>query len=336
MVILAAPSQSTSSAAHKGKPSWKTNLKRFGVTGEPPGGIYEAVRQMAFGDNDEIVVLFPANQGVGPGEVIGVALDRSSGQITHRASWQSLGWQYVFGTREGQYAVVTTEGTALYSRGLKSILARNGGSVKLAAPDGASLAVWRREQVDGVNRGITAFLDTKDLRPLGIEYVNKHVDSISRTLIANTGIRNKDLFLELWSPSENLLTQRLACNGYPQFVSNEALVMVGSDCVEVMSTTGERLFQASDLDNPSFAAASRDGRRFAIVEALYAKGIDPGLKAEKFTVFGVHERSAVFSTMIKELREEKWGRSGAALSPDGSALAVNSLGVVQLFVLSDN
>ena len=83
-----------------------------------------------------------------------------------------------------------------------------------------------------------------------------------------------------------------------------------------------------------FAAGSREGNRFAVIQHFQRPGDPPTICSERITVFDVIQRKPVFVTDISDLKGLTAGQSsGVALSPDGSSLAVDSAGVVRLFAL---
>lgn len=316
------------------RPVWTVDLREHGYTVNEfaPPALYGSTRQLAFGTNEELVVAAGDLPTSAPAGVQAFVLDARTGTVASKVDWRTKSRPYVFATTKGEYATNTETGLALYVSGLKRVIAESEHSTKMASPDGRSLAAW--ESVAG--RGVTLFLDSGTLRPTGVEFIGKNVDSISRDRIAYIGWvnRSKNASVLVEDSKGNVARYETACNEVqPHFVSESMLAVVGCDQVEVINAGGPRLFLHATSGDSSFAGASRDGSRFSIVEASYGWGHDPGLRSERFTVFDVRSRTAVFSTNIKELRGRKLGRSGAALSPDGSFLAINSLGVVRLFNL---
>jgi hypothetical protein len=313
------------------RPAWTIDLRESGypVDARLPG-VYEAVRLIAFGSADEIVVIGAESLFPEPGLVRAFVLDAKSGRIADSRQWTGRGSAYIFPTAKGDYAAATETGLVLYSPGLKEALAKSPHSARLASPDGRSLAAWM--QVPG--HGLTLFLDTASLRPTGVKFLDKNVESISRECIASNGsAAGAPAVLVEW-PAETKTAYRTGCSErQPRFVSEDVLAIIGCDRVDVINTAAERLFTFSTDGDAAFVNASRDGSRFAIVEAFFGYGIHGKLRSERFTVYDVGSRQPIFSTVIAELRGQDFARTGAALSPDGSALAVNSLGIVRLFDL---
>jgi hypothetical protein len=110
------------------------------------------------------------------------------------------------------------------------------------------------------------------------------------------------------------------------------IAVVGCDHVEVVEVFGGRRFRHStEAHHTRFAGASRDGNRFVVAETFYGWGDEPPLRSERFSVIDVRAGAPILSVKVKQLRGRRRGHSGAALAPNGSLLAINSLGVVQVF-----
>jgi len=319
------------------RPVWTTNLRDQGYTTSElvPPALYGSTRQLAFGSNEELLVAagdLPTEGPEKPTKVQGFILDVGTGGVVGKANWMTRSRPYIFATARGEYLADTETGLTLYSSGLREVVAKSEYSTRIASPDGRSVAVRTGEP----GHGVTLFIDSETLRKTDVEFVNKNVDSISHDRIAYIGwvnrSRNASVFVE--NSRGEVARYDTQCHEVrPYFISENTLAVVGCDQVEVFDAGGPRLFLHATRGDSSFVGASRDGSRFCIVEAFYGWGHDPGLRSERFTVFDVRSGTAVFTTSIKELGGRKSGRSGAALSPDGSYLAVNSLGVVRLFSL---
>lgn len=314
------------------RPAWASDLRKMGfiVNDFAPPEVVEATRQIAFGTADELVVVSSRASFAKPDVVRAFLLEAKSGAVVSTEKWTAKGLPYVFATADGRYAAVTETGLVAYSAGLKEVLATAGQSARMASPDGRSLAAWK--SVPG--HGVTSFIDAKSLRPTGVEYLDTNVLSISQNQIAYTAYASgsPNPAVHVRGPTGSASVYRTECSEVqPNFISENVLAVLGCDQVDVITSEGERLFSHATEGDSTFAGASRDGSRFAIVEAFYGSGHDPKLRAERFIVFDVRTRKPVFTTDIVELRGRERGRSGAALSPDGSALAVNSLGIVRLF-----
>jgi hypothetical protein len=268
-----------------------------------------------------------------PGPVTGFVLDPSSGQIVNRTTWRAKGAPFIFATNAGNYAINTESGLVLYSAGLRTVKVSVPYLAKLASPDGTAFAAWKA--VPGPH-GLTYFLDAGTLHPTGVEYLDMNIDTISRDRCAFTPIVNGSQTVQVLAPAEVVSTYNTKCaEPRPHFLSMDVLAVAGCDRVDVIDTShGLRFAYRTEAYDTNFAGASRDGRRFVMAEAFYGRGDEPKLRFERFTVIDLGAHGALLSVEINELRGRRRGASGAALSPDGSLLAINSLGIVQLFQVS--
>jgi len=316
------------------RPVWTTDLKQRGYSiAEPPES--EARLQIAFGSMSELVVINDQGPFAKPNPVKAFVLDTASGAVVGEANWVTSGWPFVFATATGSYVAVTDKGMVLHSPGLKQIIASTPESARHASPDGRIVAAWSAELKPG--HGLTLFLDTENLKPAGVEVLDTHVISVSRNHAAyiawRAGNKNPTVF---YLPEDDELHPYDAHCAHvrPWFISQDLVALFGCGELEVInSTESTRVFGGHMKDGGGLAAVARDGSRFATIEASYSRSHSPILKVERFTVFDVRLKGIVFNTEIKELRGRERGNSGAALSPDGSLLAINSLGVVNLYAL---
>lgn len=322
----------------KPRPRWVTNLRTQGYGDDKfaPPGAYASIRQIVFGSNGELVVVDDANTSwAAPGHVFGFVLDTRSGKTVNKITWRAKGHAYIYSTEFGHYGVNTATGLALYSAGLATIEVTVPYSAKLASPDGISFAAWKR--IPGPH-GVTYFLDPHTLKPTGVEYLDKSINTICQDRIAYTGSRKGTHFVRVLGPSGTVFTYRTQCSEIrPHFISKNVLAVLGCDRVEVIDTSDGLLFsQDTEEDLAMFSGASRDGNRFVIVEDVYGRGHDPKLRFERFTVIDLAARTSVLIVETKKLRGRRSGGSGGALSPDGTMLAVHSLGIVQLFDIPES
>jgi hypothetical protein len=330
-VLCALSPFSEAASAHGNAAAWVVDLRASGFPNhENRPGAQEAFRQIAFGSAGEIVVLGAGSLFSELGPVSAFVLEASSGHVLGKTQWTGRYTAYIYPTAEGNYAATTADGLVLYAPGLKEILARSPDSVSRASPDGRSLAAWL--QVPG--HGLTRFLDTATLRPSGPEFYDENVESVSSRCIATIDHVGTvpGVLVECVEGTRTAFATGSE-ERQPRFVSDDVLAILGRERLQVIDAGARLLFTAPIRGDASFANASRDGSRFVIVEASLGFSLHGKLRAEKFTVYDVGNRGAIFSTVIKDLRGEEFARSGAALSPDGTALAVNSRGVVRLFHL---
>ncbi len=326
------------------KPQWKVditgpNFPPYGFSRPDP---FTAGRQIAFGSNDELVVIRSEETCDTPTAVNAVVLNVQSGKAVNYAAWQTKCWAYFFPTAQGRYAVVTKDGMALYSAGLKEVVATIADTAAdKATPDGRFLAAWK--SIPG--HGITWFFDADTFRSTGTKVLDQYARSVAENKVASLAypigpdrrIHNETVYF-----SDGQSTVPIYDTGCPgdarvQFVSSHVMVVIACGHLRLVSATGKEIF--SEEIHPawglSVAAVSRNGRRFALWQAFQRPGDPPSTCMERITVYDVQERKAVFMADLDNLKGLTAGSpaSGAALSPDGSLLAVNSRGVVRMYRL---
>lgn len=324
------------------RPVWTVDLRTKGYSPDPftITSAPEAARQIAFGSNDELVIIKDSGSFANPNPARAFVLGTKSGDLRNDVRWVTNRWPYIFATAQGNYAVVANDGMVLYSPGLKQIVATAANTAAdKVSPDGYSLAAWKT--IPG--HGLTYFLNADTLRPTGTQFLDTNVESISPDAIAYIA-RRKD------STTDSVFVNNGKSTGsrydtkcdqvQARFVSANVLTIVGCDVMEVVSDGGSELFAEQvlgPLGYSGFAAASRSGNRFAIRQTFDKSGDPPTICTERVTVFDVKSRKAVFVTDVQQLRGFDSGpkASGIALSPDGRLMAVNSAGVVQLYQLPE-
>lgn len=295
---------------------------------------FDPFRQIAFGNNTELVVL----GGSGPFQPRRVrtwVLETRKGKVLRKTDWTTDFYSdFIFATSTGKYAIGTEIGMALYSRGLEREITTGANDAKpwSSSPDGRFFAGFK--YIPG--HRVSFFIDAETLKPTGTEFRDVYIRSVADNRIAYTG-RDANgvatVFIEdndatIWKYHSDCKVVR------PSFISNDLLAVVGCNRLDVVSASGEKLFTALlKGERLLFAASSRDGRRFAVMEQFDEIGDPPRLCMERITVFDVRQRKPIFVTDDTDLSGSQGGSSGVALSPDGSSMAVNSAGLVRLFVL---
>jgi hypothetical protein len=117
------------------------------------------------------------------------------------------------------------------------------------------------------------------------------------------------------------------------FLSESVLAVIGCDRYVVIDTQGNELMSGpAQLGHDVFTPA-RSASRFALNQAVFGGDWRDNLRYEKVTVFDLPTRRAILQLKIDDLRGEDLARSGVAVSPDGSMLAVDSWGIVKLYSL---
>ena len=284
--------------ARKAHLLWTTDLRNVGYSANEPSrlGSVDAHLQLAFGSASELVVLNDQGPFGKPNEARAFVLSVVSGEVVNQKKWMTETWPFVFATAKGGYVAVTDQGMDLYSSGLKQVVASSPESARLASPDGAIVAAWSSELKPG--HGLTLFLDTKTLKPTGTEVLDKNVESVSRSHAAYVGYwaKSRNAIVFFVPEDDKLRPYNTSCQEIrPKFISEGMFVLFGCGELEVVSAAGVRLFGAHINGESGIAAVS--------------------------------------TIEIKDLRGRNNGSSAAALSPDGSLLAINSLGTVRLFDL---
>jgi len=298
-----------------------------------PPAAFQADRQIAFGSDAELVIANDAGTSFAhPGPVTGFVLDARSGRVLNKATWRAGAFPYLFATQAGDYAVNTESGSTLYSPGLRTAKAMVPYSIDLASPDGTSFAAWKG--IAGPH-GLTYFLAPQSLKPSGVEYLDEDIDSICGDRAVSTSSTDTSEAVDVLTTAEDLFSYETRCSEpRPAFVSANVIAVIGCGHVDVVDVFGGRRFSHStDAYHERFVGASRDGSRFVVAETFYGLGDEPPLRFERFTVIDVTDGAPILSVKVTQLRGRRRGDSGAALSPNGSLLAINSLGVVQLFGL---
>jgi hypothetical protein len=316
------------------KPLWTTDLRKgthhWDYSHTP--AFFQAMRQIAFGSTEEVVVANDSGPFPKPNDVHGFVMDARNGGVLKEVQWTSGSWPFLFATSTGKYAVITESGMAVYSQGFQTILATGSHVADKASPDGRFLSVT--EAISG--HGTTLFIDPDTLKPNGTEFRDVYVWSISENRVASSALRNDNGIVLITDLRKQLPEYETDCgNVRPNFITNELLAVVGCERVDVVSLTNGKMFSLPIKGGEAFfGAASRDGSRFAIYQSFDRAGDPPRLTAERITVVDVVQRRPVFVTDISTLRGSIRGESsGVALSPNGSSVAINSAGIVRFFPL---
>jgi hypothetical protein len=316
------------------RPRWTTDLRTEGFAGDEwhTPGEFEAVRQIAFGSNDELVVASASGPFAKPNIVHAFALSLKDGKVIAKADWESRNWPFLFATSKGEYAVVSTRGMELFAAGLRETgtIVPDAAADK-ASPDGRYLAVTKT--IPG--HGVIYFLDATTLKPTGTEIRDTYAWSVGDNSIVATATRSRKTIVEVDDGRRSAEYQSDCGDVRPQFIAQNLVALLGCNRVEVVSVSGTKIFAERLVGAPSYlVAASRNGGRFVVSQQFERPGDPPGICAERFTVFDVNLRRAILVTESHDLKGLSAGHSsGYALSPDGTFLAINSAGKVRLFAL---
>ena len=314
-------------------PAWRLDLRPSGYADEgftAPDAL-TAADQIAFGSPEELVVVRDTGTARKPVEVRAFVIDTISGKLVGQREWtRKSGRGNITATADGKYLSYTSDGQDVFTAGLATS-ERISQAVRMVSPDGRYFTTW--EAVPG--HSITRFFDAASFAPTGAEFTSKTVDSIAADRIAYMtvlGDKRRAAVAET-VPSRAYAFTTTCKEIRPRFISDEVLVVFGCDRIDVVTRLADRLFSA-DLERGTrwIAPASRDGSRFAIQSPQFGGGEFARIRSETVRVFDVQQRREVFMITVQEGHGQN-GESGIALSPDGMALAVNSVGIVQYFRL---
>jgi hypothetical protein len=319
------------------RPLWRTDLAKQGYPSPGWAGTDPSTERekIAFGSNDELVVLGSTNDPPNPSRVEAYVLNVRTGNVVRREEWMAVSRPNIFATAGGGYAVLTVDGTTLYAAGLKQVMAKVGEGVTMASPDGRSLLVDAAESKPG--HAVERLLGADSLRPTGTEFVNLGADSISSQGAATVedDADTDDEVIVIEDPSGEQDAYSTKCQEVrPRFLSDETLAVVGCGRIEVVRPGAGRICHAAVSREADVAAVARDGGRFAIVEVSWGLGHWGHLQPGTIRVLDVEGCTESFRIEIPAPRgSENDVAAGAALSPDGSLLAINTLGDVSVFRL---
>jgi hypothetical protein len=313
---------------------WRTDLRNSSHNWDDlhTPAFFQATRQIAFGSSAELVVVKDSGPFAKPNEVHGFVLDAKNGKVLREADWSSGYWPFLFATSNGKYAVVTDAGMALYSEGLQSAVATGAHTADKVSPDGRYLSA--SESIPG--HGVTIFIDAETLKPSGTQFQDVYVWSIADNRVAYSAFRREKGVVLVKDIVKQMPEYETDCKGVrPNFITSDLLAVIGCERLDVVSLTSGKTFTSTLKGADAlFAAVSRDGSRFAVIQVFARPGDPPSLSLERVTVFDVARQKAVFATDISDLKGSTTGASsGVALSPDGASLAINSAGIVRLFAL---
>jgi hypothetical protein len=201
----------------------------------------------------------------------------------------------------------------------------------MVSPNGKRLAARTRRN----GREAWIALDARSLGELGdIPSPSGYRPSISEEAAAYIVLRSTDN--PKWEisskthPSIALEFPRRA--EPPQFISEHALALVIDRKFDVVSVTGEHLFSGTARDDWHQFTSCRDGSRMAMAQQHWSE-LRGKVASEQVTVFDLGKKAPIWTTENKILGPGSGAHSGVALSPDGSLVAIRSMGIVKVFKL---
>jgi hypothetical protein len=311
-------------------PVWSIKLKANtpGIEINDEVALVGSPSLIAFGSNSEIVVLGhqPITIGHMDQQVTAYALDGTTGEIRGKREWTNYGSSAVFASADGKYAVID-HGTRLYSAGLTAEVARTTKTVKCASPDGGRFAaVFRPNKAEEWAALSSESLDEQGML-IDVASLSISDDSISGTRRTRSG--SSEIVIESPDRAPVIYTPMWG-SGHPQFVSNAIILVTGPRNYDAISKEGKRIYTGTLSDDQPYITASRAGNRVAIVERSYSGGQEE-LTGESVRVLDLGDGRVVWSLALKALRGQYENVSQVALSPDGTSIAVLSLGQVTLY-----
>ena len=139
---------------------------------------------------------------------------------------------------------------------------------------------------------------------------------------------------QLWFEKDGarkLLVPRRCGDARPQLVADDRVLVICANSFYVFATEGD-LVASQVIVRPGvhFAAVSKDKRRFALSIYIWGFGDPSYLEEETIVVYDSETVRPIFSVKSNPLPEQQ---SWAALSPDGSLLAVGAKRTLKLFRL---
>jgi len=327
MAVLAAAGMAASPVAgppNLGRPIWRLDLRPQGYPLPEWGGTTAPSERdkIAFGGNDEIVVLGDTHSFPKPSRVEAYVIATATGKVTARAAWTVALRPHLFATAAGQYAMLTTDGTVLRAGGLGREVARSPGTLAMASPDGLSLLVETPESTPG--RAIKGLLNADTLHQNGAVFINRDIESASRTGAACVGHQDgsSTATILVEDGMRSLAPRDIAyAEVHPGLLGEEVMAILGCGRMEVVRVGGPVLLETPVGANTALATVARDGSRFAIIEADWIWRDVPRLRGETLRIFDLGIKAELCVVPLTTLRGSDFpASSGAALSPDGSLL----------------
>jgi hypothetical protein len=176
-------------------------------------------------------------------------------------------------------------------------------------------------------------MDAHSLKETGV-IPNAYRPSISEHAVADLRLRStSDPVLEIVSAVSPPQVLTLGSGAEPpQFVSEHLLAVVVGKKFDVVSDTGKLLFSGKVHGDWHQFATCRDLGRMALTQQRWNE-LRGRVSNEHITVFDLEKGSAIWRTENTDLGLAPNARSGVALSPDGSLVAIRTMNLVKVFKL---
>lgn len=348
------------------KPAWRTDLRQAGLTWS--GFVFSlsahprrteslmSRESLAFGRGGHIVLAFLTQEIGGRGsstlsveasrKLHLISLDAATGRIVANRTWPAPGAttsdEYVGATNNGNFVVLNGNALCAYSPDLQEI-----DRVDLPADPVVSRSDWSFSVAPGgdvvflrhyLNGGSTMrMLTTTPLREVRSWPQSEDLSSASEKCFAKLG-RNNNLYVRAfdtpWHAIADLGHSRAVSGRVPTFINEDSLIVARRDSVQLINVDGQILFTAHAPKGSLVASAwgSPDGRLVAVAAdrrtGITIQALDMYRHPSPWRILVYDTKSGSPVASLKFT----W-RHACAFSPDSSALAVLSGGIIELFSL---
>lgn len=345
---------------------WEFDLHAFGYQGpqtraddflplhERIAFLNDATLAVAFTTREEVEGL--ARRSNPPLHLHVLLLDAGSGRLTREHEWgvSSTDEAGILATNSGNLVIRTGDQVTLYSPDFEELRERElpacespgekGWWTVLMAPSGRTLFLnhlcYGSEKIDVIDANTFKLLYSWPSIGPGPESVSDSAISALRSQKSKPDGVYLGKFDGSWGPIYE--REGAGCIGHPSFISNSMLAFFGpAPCsrLVVITTQGSKLMEERFPKNEHISPVipSRDGRRFAVWVDTEKGGIAfldifPHVIRSRLMVYDVQRRAALAAFHVELPKAQKYTfQRGAALSPDGSLLAVLSDGTVTLY-----
>jgi hypothetical protein len=341
------------------KPVWRADLGQLGLRQEhfqfaaSPNRMQSVATRdsIAFGRSGHIAVAFltqvlsrdlPSIEA--SREIHLVSLDAASGKVVANRVWAAPGATlrntYVGATREGNFVVLQHDALILYSPDLQELNkvdmpAGSHGGWSLLVPPGGEFIFLERDLDASFS---LRMLNARTLRELHSWGEPERIGSASGKYLARLG-KDKRLYVRGFDTAWQPIADLDHCRGLwgpasLRFINEDSLVVSACGFVESLRVDGQVLFTAQlPKGHPASDVWGTTDGRFVAVAAERMRGVTivgldmyRGPAPWRILVYDSKKRDLVGALKFT------WRHVGA-FSPDGSAFALLSGGIVELFRL---
>ncbi|PYU93015.1 MAG: hypothetical protein DMG25_10545 [Acidobacteria bacterium] len=346
------------------KPVWRTDLRQLGLRQEhfqfvaPPSRMRSEITRdsIAFGRSGHIAVAFLTQvlsrdlPSIGASRQVHlILLDAATGKVVANRTWPAPGATlnnvYVAATREGSFVVLQGNALRVYSSELREINrldvtadpSETGSWSLLVPPGGDSVFLWHY-LIGGLSLRMLSATTLREIRSW-----NKAEETggawTSGKYFAKVGT-DKNLYVRGFDTPWRAIADLSHCRGgwgtaATKFINEDSLIVSGCDPVRLIRVDGHILFTAHPPKGRLAADAwgSLDGRFVAVatttmggLKIALALDMSSGTAPRRILIYDTKSGNPVGSLKYT------W-QHACAFSPDNSALALLSGGIVELFRL---